>query len=78
MAELPKDIESGEDDKKTDMIGTILSPLSGLNMDLHSAQSLAQTMDHLRSEHVRLLNFAYISLDTTAPLGQGSFSKVFR
>jgi len=61
--------------------GSIVSPMQGLNMNLQSAQSLAETLDMLKSRAtnaVRLLNFAYIKLDTDKLLGQGSFSKVYR
>jgi len=57
----------------------ITSPLQGLNVNLHSAQNLALTLDQISSENrVKLLNFAYIKLDTDKLLGQGSFSKVYR
>jgi hypothetical protein len=57
----------------------ITSPLQGLNVNLHSAQNLADTLDQIGSQNrVKLLNFAYIKLDTAKLLGQGSFSKVYR
>lgn len=66
-------LEPDEDDE------TIKSPLVGLNVSYHSAQTLADTLDTMRKHHtVRLLNFAYINLDANAMLGQGSFSKVYK
>lgn len=57
----------------------IVSPLQGLNVNLHSAQSLADAVDRMITEKgVRLLNFSYIELDDSSLLGQGSFSKVYR
>jgi hypothetical protein len=62
----------------------IRSPLQGVDLDLKSAQTLAASIDDLgispsryRNKSVRLLNFAYISLDKSKLLGQGSFSKVY-
>lgn len=62
----------------------IRSPLQGVDLNLKSAQTLAASMDNLgispsrhRSKNVRLLNFAYISLDKSSLLGSGSFSKVY-
>lgn len=56
----------------------ILSPLQGQEVNLHSAQSLANALDTMITEKgVKLLNFAYIELDTDNLLGQGAFSKVY-
>jgi hypothetical protein len=62
----------------------IRSPLQGVDLDLKSAQTLAASIDDLgvsphryKNKSVRLLNFAYISLDKSKLLGQGSFSKVY-
>lgn len=67
--------ESGEE---------IKSPLRGMDLDLKSAQTLAESMDTLgisssrsKPKAVKLLNFAYISLDKSKLLGSGSFSKVY-
>jgi hypothetical protein len=57
---------------------TLLSPLLGADLSLHSAQTLAHTMDELIGEGNRLLNFANIFLDKREVLGHGSFSKVYR
>ena len=79
-----------EDESEDDMSGSvnedgrkrsldIVSPLAGLNINLHSAQSLADCIDRMITEEgVKLLNFAYVQLDETQLLGQGSFSKVYR
>lgn len=63
----------------------IRSPLQGVDINLHSAQSLAESLDHIgigtsktsKGPAVRLLNFAYISMEKTKLLGSGSFSKVY-
>eukprot|EP01038_Epipyxis_sp_PR26KG_P004307 gene4307-6103_t len=61
----------------------IKSPLLGMDLGLRSAQSLAASMDNMGLETskggkgVRLLNFAYITLDRNQTLGSGSFSKVY-
>ena len=63
----------------TDDWGNIMSPLKGLNVNLHSAQNLAETLDQIKSmKSVKLANFAYIALDANKLLGQGSFSKVYK
>lgn len=56
------------------------NPLQGIEVGYSEARNLAQQVATLRSQgNVKLLNFAYIMLDRTAPLlGSGSFSKVFR
>ena len=58
----------------------IRSPLEGVDIGLGAAQVLANTMDFMQEEEVRLLNFAYITLDTSGKnmLGSGSFSKVYK
>ena len=58
--------------------GNLRSPLLGSEYSIHSAQSLAGTMDDMRVHgKVRMLNFACIRLDTHKTLGAGSFSKVY-
>ncbi len=79
--------------KRQREVQSIASPLQGLNVNLHSAQSLADTLDSIGqsggtgiggSRGVKLLNFAYIKLEGQSAhsngrlLGQGSFSKVYR
>jgi len=50
----------------------------GLNVNFNAAQTLANTVDVMHTEHgVRLLNFAYIKLSTDKLLGEGSFSRVY-
>lgn len=57
----------------------IRSPLMGSDFSLYSAQSLANTMDHMHVHgQVKMLNFACIKLDHSKHLGAGSFSKVYR
>lgn len=57
----------------------ITSPLTGMDIKLDSAQVLADTLDQVSKESgVKLLNFAYIRLNTQKLLGQGSFSKVYK
>ena len=57
----------------------IRSPLIGIDFSLQSAQSLADIMDRMRTQgSVKMLNFACIKLNNAAPLGAGSFSKVFK
>ncbi len=75
------DISQG---KRTLSSEEIRSPLQGVDINHHSALSLAASLDNLgvspsrsTSKAVRLLNFAYISLDRTRMLGSGSFSKVY-
>lgn len=59
--------------------GHLRSPLLGLEVSYVDAQELAQEVDNLTTEgSVRLLNFAYLSLDNHTLLGSGSFSKVYR
>lgn len=58
---------------------TIASPLAGMDLTQNSAQQLAASLDHISSPGgVKLLNFAYVKLNTKKLLGQGSFSKVYR
>ena len=58
---------------------TIATPLSGLDLTQDSAQQLAASLDQISSPGgVKLLNFAYVKLNTKKLLGQGSFSKVYR
>jgi hypothetical protein len=53
-------------------------PLEGVEVGFMEAQELAQEVDNLTSNSVKLLNFAYIALDKTAiMLGTGSYSKVY-
>jgi hypothetical protein len=55
-------------------------PLLGVEVGFSEAQELAQEVDNIRTEGtVRLLNFAYLSLDKRGKklLGSGSFSKVY-
>jgi len=62
-----------------DVEGAISKPLAGCDLALDTAQHLADTMDQISNESaVRLLNFAYIKMDTKKLLGQGSFSNVYR
>lgn len=63
----------------------IRSPLQGMDLDFRAAQTLAASMDDLGirtlrkgKKPVKLLNFAYISIDSKDMLGCGSFSKVYR
>lgn len=56
----------------------IVSPLSGADLNVKSAQFLAETVDFMVKDEVKLLNFAYIHLQRNKPLGSGSFSKVYR
>ncbi len=56
---------------------SVQSPLQGLNVNFSSAQTLASTMDNM-SRQVHLVNFAYVKLNQKDPLGQGSFSRVYR
>ena len=58
--------------------GAFASPLDGIDIDVKSAQILAESLDDLGHEEVKLLNFAYIELDRSKQLGSGSFSKVYR
>ena len=61
------------------------SPLLGMDLNIVSAQNLAGALDNLGvsafeavlPKNVRLLNFAYLSLDKTRLLGAGSFSRVY-
>lgn len=81
------DISQG---RRQDSVEEIRSPLQGVDLALESAQSLAAQLDSMGKKHrsyvttdpsapaaVRLLNFAYISLDNKKMLGSGSFSKVY-
>lgn len=55
------------------------SPLAGQEFSMNTAQSLADTMDHIRVKgHVKMCNFACIKMDFRSPLGAGSFSKVYK
>ncbi len=57
----------------------LLSPLMGIEVSYVDAQELAQEVDNLNSQGtVKLLNFAYLSLDSSSLLGSGSYSKVYR
>eukprot|EP01034_Spumella_vulgaris_P023992 gene23992-30279_t len=57
----------------------ISDPLDGVEVGFQDAQDLAREVDYITStSSVKLLNFAYISLDNkTTLLGAGSFSKVY-
>lgn len=66
----------GEGDRSTP--GSINSPMWGMDLTLHSAQTLAKTLDEMRnSGSAKLVNFAHIALDTQKMIGQGSFSRVY-
>ena len=66
----------GDDDKATP--GSINSPMWGMDLTLHSAQTLARTLDEMRdADSAKLVNFAHIALDTQKIIGQGSFSRVY-
>lgn len=59
--------------------GHLRAPLLGLEVSYVDAQELAQEVDNLTTEgSVRLLNFAYLSLESNTLLGSGSYSKVYR
>lgn len=58
--------------------GSINSPMWGMDLTLHSAQTLARTLDEMRNAgSAKLVNFAHINLDTHNIIGQGSFSRVY-
>lgn len=65
---------------KNAVTSNLQNPLAGIEVGYSEARNLAQQVATLRDQgNVKLLNFAYILLDRTAPLlGSGSFSKVFR
>ncbi len=66
-------------DAHTEQHDTIRAPLLGSDFSLSTAQSLADTMDRMRSQaQVKMLNFACIKVDFNKPLGSGSFSKVYK
>ena len=55
----------------------LVSPLHGIEVGFDEAQELANQVDTLRAEgQVKLLNFAFLSLNKSQLLGVGSFSKV--
>jgi hypothetical protein len=56
------------------------NPLLGVEVGFNEAQELAQEVDNMRTQgHIKLLNFAYISLEKKAALlGSGSYSKVYK
>lgn len=55
----------------------LVSPLHGIEVGFDEAQELAHRVDTLRAEgQVKLLNFAFLSLNKSQLLGVGSFSKV--
>lgn len=57
---------------------SLQNPLVGIEVGFTEAQDLAQEVDNLISDsNVRLLNFAFISLEENHQLGSGSFSKVY-
>jgi hypothetical protein len=57
---------------------SLQNPLVGIEVGFTEAQDLAQEVDNLISDsNVRLLNFAFISLEENNKLGSGSFSKVY-
>jgi len=69
----PKDMYTSSGD--TDLV----SPLHGIEVGFDEAQELAHRVDTLRAEgQVKLLNFAFLSLNKSQLLGVGSFSKVYR
>jgi hypothetical protein len=56
----------------------LFSPLLGIEVSYSGAQELAQEIDNLNTQGtVKLLNFAYLSLNSSHQLGSGSFSKVY-
>jgi serine/threonine protein kinase len=60
-----------------------ISLLNGIDVTQLAAMKLAEKMDAISSarsgdQSVRLLNFAYITLDKSKLLGAGSFSKVYK
>ena len=57
----------------------IKGPLMGVEVGFSEAQELAREVDNIHQQGtIRLLNFAYLSLDSKAKLlGAGSFSKVY-
>ena len=69
------DISQG---KRIDSAEAIRAPLEGLDLDLQAAQHLAASLDFMQEEEVKLLNFAYITMDKKKTLGSGSFSKVYK
>ncbi len=71
------DDDETTEDAAEDMHKSIASPLQGLNVNFTNAKNLASAMDEISGD-VRLVNFAYVKLKTNSPLGEGSFSKVFR
>lgn len=55
------------------------SPLIGVEVPFSDAELLAQNVDKVhRDGVVKLLNFAYMTLDKSSLLGCGSFSKVYK
>lgn len=75
------DISQG---RRVESAEEIRSPLAGVDIDLYSAKTLAEQLDSLGVKSnqgiaapVKLLNFAYISLNKNKLLGSGSFSKVY-
>jgi len=57
----------------------LVSPLYGIEVGFDDAQELGRQVDVLRTEgRVKLLNFAYLSLDKKSMLGCGSYSKVYK
>lgn len=53
-------------------------PLHGVEVGFNEAQELAREIDFIRQTGtVRLLNFAYLTVDQSVLLGAGSFSKVY-
>ena len=69
-SQVPQDMfQSGDSD--------LVSPLHGIEVGFDQAQELAHQVDTLRAEgQVKLLNFAFLSLNKSQLLGVGSFSKV--
>ena len=57
----------------------LVSPLHGIEVGFDQAQALAHQVDSLRAEgQVKLLNYAFLTLNKSQLLGVGSFSKVMR
>jgi hypothetical protein len=69
---------------KDPAIQDLRAPLLGVDLNVNSAQNLAASMDTMGvsafrtvPKNVKLLNFAYITLDSSKMLGAGSFSRVY-
>jgi hypothetical protein len=79
------EISSQSSKKRKSNNENIKSPLYGIDLNVNSAQNLAASIDNLgisssfnfSKKEVKLLNFAYITLDKSKMLGTGSFSRVY-